>query len=314
MLNFTEDFWKDEIRDGFRVSEAMKRAWATQMTVMDRVLEIAQKHSIRVFMDYGSLLGTIRHGGYIPWDDDLDMCVLRSDYMKLIMILKDELPEYCRVYSFYTYRDYDSPKAFITNRQRIDVGEDPAEAEITRLYHGCPFMTGIDLYPLDFVPDDKEKWFTIKNLYSAVYDLAFQFEAYRARGELEGYLTEIEDILGRKVKRDEHLRESIWKLADSVAMMTTRKEARSVVWYPDAVATKTDIRRRASWYKDVVYKPFECMQAPVPIGYDDVLKVRFGENYMTPRQESGAHEYPFFAEQERKILAFKMKSKLQEIY
>ena len=52
----------------------------------------------------------------------------------------------------------------------------------------------------------------------------------------------------------------------------------------------------------------------MPVGYEEVLKVRFGENYMTPMKQKGAHEYPFFAEQERKILAFKMESKLQEIF
>ncbi len=314
MLNFPDEFWKDEIRDGFRVSEAMKRAWATQMTLMDMVIEIAKKHGIRLFMDYGSLLGTIRHKGYIPWDDDLDMCILRDDYMKLLPILEDELPDYCDVYSFYTRDNYTEPKGFVTNRHHIDVGVDPKEAEVTALYHGCPFMTGIDLYPLDYVPDDADRWYTIKTIYSAVYDLAFQFDRYRASGELEGYLVEIEKILETKVKRDEHIRDNIWRLADKVAMMTTKKEARNILWYPDAISVQKDVRRRTAWYKETIYKPFEMMQVPVPVGYEDVLKVRFGENYMTPMQQKGSHDYPFFAEQEKKILAYQMKSKLQEIY
>lgn len=315
MLEFPKEYWKEEVRNDFRISEAMKRAWAVQMTVLDRVLEISKKHGLRVFMDYGSLLGTIRHGGYIPWDDDIDMCVLREDYMKLIMILKDELPDYCEVYSFYTTEDYNNgPKAFVTNRKVIDLGIDPAEAEITKSYYGCPYMTGIDLYPLDYVPQDFSQMDTVKNLYSAAYDLAFNFDSYLAKGELEDYLSELEKIVGTKVKRDEHIRNNIWKLADRIAMMTQRRESRHVIWYSDFVACKRDVRRKLSSYSETIYKPFEIMEVPVPSGYEDVLKVRFGENYMTPMQQKGAHEYPFFAEQERKIIAYKCNKDLQEIY
>ncbi len=315
MLKFPEEYWKEEVRNGFRISETMKKAWAVQMTVLDMVLEIAKKHNLRIFMDYGSLLGTIRHGGYIPWDDDMDLCVLREDYMKLILILKDELPDYCEVFSFYTSEDYNNgPKAFVANRKVIDLGVDPREAEITKRYYGCPYMTGLDLYPLDYVPRDCGQMEAVKDLYSAAYDLAFNFDTYRASGELEGYLSEIEKITGIKVARDEHIRNNIWKLADKIAMMTPRRESRHVIWYSDFVSLKADFRRKISSYSETIYKPFEIMEVPVPSGYEDVLKVRFGENYMTPMQQKGAHEYPFFAEQERKIIAYKYNRTLQEIY
>ncbi len=315
MLKFPEDYWKEEVRNDFRISETMKRAWAAQMTVLDSVLEISKKHGLRVFMDYGSLLGTIRHGGYIPWDDDMDLCVLRSDYMKLLPILKDELPEYCTVYSFYTTEDYnDGPKAFIANRKVIDLGISEREAEITKIYHGCPYMTGIDLYPLDYVPQDYARMDMIKNLYTAAYDLAFKFDAYKASGELEVYLSELERLTDIRVKRDEHIRNNIWKLADKIAMLTARRDSRHLLWYADWVSCKGDVRRKLTSYNETVYMPFEIMEVPVPSGYEDVLTVRFGENYMAPQQQKGAHEYPFYMAQDRKILAYRYGSTLQEIY
>lgn len=313
MLNFTEDYWKDEERDGYRVTRVMKKAWAVQMTVLDMVLEIADKHGIRIFMDYGSLLGTIRHGGYIPWDDDLDLCVLREDYMKLLRILKDELPDYCAVYSFYTAENYAEPKGFIANRKIIDLGIDEKEAEITKRYYGCPYVTGLDLYPLDYVPADGNVWENVKNLYTAAYDLAFNYDAYVAAGLLEEYLPELEKVAGTKVKRDEHLRTNIWKLADQIAMMTKRRDARYLCWYPDCVSSTHDARRKLNCYQTTVMKPFEMMQVPVPEGYEEILKVRYGENYMTPVQGGAAHEYPFFAPQERKILKYHLESKLVDI-
>ena len=185
------------------------------MTMLDLTLGIAKKHGIRIWMDYGSLLGTVRHGGYIPWDDDIDICVMRDDYMKLLEILKDELPDYCNVYSFYTNDKCDQPKGFISNRHVIDIGISEDEAKLTAIYYNCPYVTGLDLYPLDYVPQDPAKWNYVRNLYSAAYSLAMNPDQYIASGEFEGYLTQIEGIVGRKIKRDEHLRNSLWKLADS---------------------------------------------------------------------------------------------------
>lgn len=314
MLELDDKFFEKEIRSGYEVSATMKRAWAVQMTVLDVVLELADKHRIRLFMDYGSLLATVRHHGYIPWDDDIDMCVLRDDYMEFLQILKSELPDYMKVYSFYTTPNYYSPKGFIANRKILDLGVSDAEAEITKRYYGCPFATGIDFYPLDYVPLDGNDRENVKNLYSAAYDLAFNFETYAAIGQLEEYLPQLEALAGVKVKRDENIRTNIWKLADRIAMMTKRRDSRHVLWYPDDVSSTRDMRRKLSWYGKQVMMPFEVMQVPVPEGYDGVLRVRFGDNYMVPQKEAGAHEYPFFAPQQRKILNYHLGRKLVELY
>lgn len=54
--------------------------------------EICQRHNIRYWLGYGSLLGAVRHGGFIPWDDDIDVEILREDYSRLMEILRKELP------------------------------------------------------------------------------------------------------------------------------------------------------------------------------------------------------------------------------
>jgi lipopolysaccharide cholinephosphotransferase len=55
------------------------------------------------------------------------------------------------------------------------------------MQHGCRYITGIDIFPLDYVPDDAEQLDLISNLYISVYDLAFNFDHYRSNGELESY-------------------------------------------------------------------------------------------------------------------------------
>src|SRR4028118_681017 len=70
----------------------LRRAQKRMLEILDVFDAICRKHNINYWLISGTLLGARRHGGFIPWDDDLDVAVLRSDYEKLLSILKDELP------------------------------------------------------------------------------------------------------------------------------------------------------------------------------------------------------------------------------
>lgn len=68
-----------------------------QLRMLDILLEIdriCQKHHIRYWLSSGTLIGALRHGGFIPWDDDLDIEMMREDYLKLMKVLPDELPDW----------------------------------------------------------------------------------------------------------------------------------------------------------------------------------------------------------------------------
>ena len=72
-MEFPDSYFEDEVREGFYIPSLMKRAWAAQMEVLEIVGEICEKHHIRYFAEWGTLLGAVRHGGRIPWDDDIDI-------------------------------------------------------------------------------------------------------------------------------------------------------------------------------------------------------------------------------------------------
>lgn len=90
---FNNAYFEDEVRDGFFVPSEMKRAWAAELEVLSEIDKICKKHNIQYFADWGTLLAAVRHEGFIPWDDDLDITMKREDYHRFMEIAQTELPE-----------------------------------------------------------------------------------------------------------------------------------------------------------------------------------------------------------------------------
>ena len=70
-----EDFFKDEEKSGFMVGSLMKRCWGAQLQVLQEFDKVCSRHGLKWFAFCGTLLGAVRHKGFIPWDDDIDVCI-----------------------------------------------------------------------------------------------------------------------------------------------------------------------------------------------------------------------------------------------
>ena len=92
-IKFDNSFFLAEKRDGFEIMGLMKRAWAAQLEVLWEIDRICKKYGLTWFADGGTLLGAIRHKGFIPWDDDIDITMKRHDYNILLSVLERELPD-----------------------------------------------------------------------------------------------------------------------------------------------------------------------------------------------------------------------------
>ena len=93
MLQFPEEYFEDEVRDGFYVTSDMKHAWAAQLEVLNDVDKACRENGIQYFAEWGTLLGAVRHHGFIPWDDDMDICMKRPDYNRFLQIADQIMPE-----------------------------------------------------------------------------------------------------------------------------------------------------------------------------------------------------------------------------
>lgn len=112
--NIPDGFLNEETRGGYTVSSEMKKVWAVELDLLQYLLEVCERHNLRIYAEGGTLLGAVRHKGYIPWDDDIDMIMLREDYDKL-MSLADEFKHPYFLQNVYTDAHYTHRHAQIRN-------------------------------------------------------------------------------------------------------------------------------------------------------------------------------------------------------
>lgn len=80
----------------------LRKAQLRMVEILVEVDKICKKHNITYWLDYGTLLGAVRHGGFIPWDDDLDISMMKEDYDRFLSIAIQELPEQFAIQNTHT--------------------------------------------------------------------------------------------------------------------------------------------------------------------------------------------------------------------
>lgn len=107
IMNNKVKFNADEIKARFNPEGSpLRRQQQVMLKILKELDRICHKHDIPYFLFGGTLLGAIRHNGFIPWDDDLDVGLLRKDYLKLMKVLPIELPETIALQTNDTDKNY----------------------------------------------------------------------------------------------------------------------------------------------------------------------------------------------------------------
>ena len=272
-----ESFLEEEVRCGYLISSKMKKVWMRQLELLSELKRVCDKYNLTYFADSGTLIGAIRHNGYIPWDDDIDIVMKRDDFEKLLRVPDTEFE-----YPFFLQSTY-SDKNYFRGYARLRNSETTA---ITRTDLLCDINKGIfiDIFPIDNIPDDEKdfsEWKRKITVFSKFIDLGVRPPEKRQtiKSKLAGSVCKpVVKIVGK-----EKLYSKYVKLCSKYNGCDT--ERISYIAYskgkPKHLWLKSD-------FDGTEIRKFEFSDIAVPIGYDDRLKTEYG-NYMEIRHTKTVH-------------------------
>lgn len=298
MLNFPETYFEREIRNDFTIEPMMKRCWAAQMEILQKIEEVCKALNISFYADWGTLLGTVRHHGFVPWDDDMDICMKRPDYNKFLMHAKEYLPKDYLLLHVSTSSEVTNMLCRVTNGNAIRIDD-----ETLRRFHGFPYVAGVDIFPIDYIPMDKEAEQFQKDVVKIINETMnlFNSEEYRESPEILTFLDVIEEMCGVTLDRNGDISNQLLQLLDRVISLFREEESEYLASMCDYLngwnVHGLEYKIPKEYYDEVIMMPFETIMLPVPKGFDHILKVKYGD-YMTPVYNGTNHMYPFYQEQE----------------
>ncbi len=308
---FTDEYFRDEERCGFMVSECMKRYWAASLHSLEIFDDICRRHGLKYWAACGTMLGTIRHKGFIPWDDDLDIGMLREDFNQFLRIAPYELP------SDYTVSFKDDPPrhsyngiAVVNSLRAVSFDE-----KILNDYYYCPFPVGFDVYPYDYAPDDRNERDIWRGEYLRVL-LAFKYldehtdaddeadEAFRKLGFEPAYVWENKD----------EIRNRLLEMAENIAGRGMPGCGSYVTRLIFLAMHNAYPPLKKEWYEDIVELPFETGTIPALRNIEDAVLMTFGAEWVMPVQGTMSHNYPLYRRDIRYMIGFLEKGGLKLSY
>lgn len=291
-IELPEGFLEEEEREGYTVTSEMKKVWAVELDLLAKLLEVCKKHDIKIFASGGTMLGAVRHKGFIPWDDDIDMMMFREDYEKLCEIAPEEFK-----HPYFFQTDYTDPGSMRRHAQLRN-------SETTAILKGemgkYSFNQGIflDIFPLDNVIDDEELYEKQRATAFGYLEESRKWAKYTSR-----YGAKWENPKG-------HTKE---KIVHYLFCWLIKKMKLQHKWYkkfeiecqryndrPTKLVSTLSFffNKREHWkyredYEELVDMPFEFMTIPVGKNYDHGLWARYGD-YKTIVKGSSCHGGVFF--------------------
>lgn len=295
-MNHNIDFFKDEIRNGFYIPTAIKQSWAAQLDILGEIDRICSKHGIRYFADWGTFLGAVRHGGFVPWDDDLDICMLRTDYNKFRAVADAELPE---EYVIHDYERQENHWLFLS--RVVNHAHYGFSKEYLDSHYNFPWLAGVDIFVKDYQYRDPaaeqercdEVMFILavaESVISGDYDENLLRRNLDKLSKKYSY-TFPKGITGRE------LAISLYRLAEAQMGRTDPSDSDTICQlFPWGLKGKKGEPKE--YYEHSVRLPFEDTTIPVPARYNQCLKDRYGD-YLVIRKGAAAHDYPSFEAQKK---------------
>lgn len=248
-----------------------------QVEILDVMSQFCENHGIQYWLDWGTLLGAIRHKGYIPWDDDVDTGMLRKDYDIFMKLFNEENDRY-KVYSVENDPSYSFPFAKIIDTQTVLYEPDE---------HGYKSAVYVDLFVYDNAPEDEEE--------------------VRRMFQRRDFLLKMRSLQWRHRPSGNVLRRALIYMANvPMRLIPTgyfeKKIIQNARKYQDTETGKignfTDsytVTADKSIFTDFIYVEFEGKKYRAPARYDEWLHAAYGDYMQLPPVEKRVSRHSFKA-------------------
>lgn len=268
-------------------SLTMKEIQHVSLEILKKITDLCDNHGFKYFLAYGTLIGAIRHKGYIPWDDDVDIMMPRPEYERFLAYFashKGEL-DYLEIFNQDTNKKYPYVLSRVSDsRYSIDVKNE----------RNCGLGVFIDIYPLDGIGhSESEALMHLKKTtkYPSLIFLATRI--YYHFGITKGWKKRLikfpafiyTHLFGKKY--------FMRKLASLL-----EKYKYEECEYVGAAAWCTQPQKnvyKKEWCEDLIKVPFECYEFNIPRQYDEMLKVTYGDYMKLPPEKDRIYHHMYKA-------------------
>lgn len=261
-----------EVLCNFHVDSKAKLLWNYELELLELFKSVCSKYGLTWWVSGGTLLGAVRHEGFIPWDDDIDVCMPRKDFDILQRVASEEFSG-----KYYFQSGYTEEKCF-----RLNVKIRNTETDAYVLYereYGETTGVFIDVFPMDNIPDSKikeeiqkYKIFLLQPFYRFIHH-----PEHSQKGKLTVKLAStVYKTLGlfyTPVQVLKKIEKAATKYEDipckRFGMITFRPRDNGFKW-------------EREWFKETVECAFEKTTVNIPKEYDKVLRQQYGDYTIIP--------------------------------
>jgi lipopolysaccharide cholinephosphotransferase len=259
------------------MSYDLTKVHETELKILKEIDRICRKYKIKYMLDAGTLLGAVRHKGFIPWDDDADVAFTRSNYDAFLKVVRRELPDTMELLTPDSFRKNDGFFDFTARiiYKRSKVHEDTQEMEF---YEGKLNHLWVDLFTIDELPQKKGAAQMTLLLHKMIYGMAMghRYELDYSKYSLFHKLAVGGmSTVGRRIPM-----RILFRLQRMVALKD-RKGRSNLRYYSNYQPDYLYVTLQKDWCEDVVDLDFEDTKLMASKNWDEVLTWIYGD-YMTP--------------------------------
>ena len=250
-----------------------------ELGILQKIDSFCKKNSLRYFLCGGTLLGAIRHKGFIPWDDDIDIYMPREDYEKFASLFNEDSNFHHKFICMENNKDYCLPfgKVVCTDTTLLE----------TQVQSTCGMGVYVDVFPLDGLGNSLDK---AKKIIAKCGRYRMLLELSKSKKRKTTFVNVIANLCCRVLFWGRHLLYSRYlKAAKKNSFVNSKYVAFSGAYYGEREIMEHDVFLNSRLHE------FEKGFYPVPIGYDTYLTKLYGEYMRLPPIEKRVTHHSFIA-------------------